>query len=63
MCERRYYWRTRIGVEHSMSKEEREYYEYVIKTLREIREEISNMLKRWMYDLFGFDWFKDIESF
>lgn len=29
-----------------MSKEEREYYERIIETLREIREEISNMLKR-----------------
>lgn len=45
-----------------MSKEEREYYERIIETLREIREEISNMLKRWMYDLFGFDWFKNNEG-
>lgn len=29
-----------------MSKEEREYYEKVIETLREIREHISTMLKR-----------------
>jgi hypothetical protein len=29
-----------------MSKEEREYYEYVIKTLREIKEHISKMLNR-----------------
>lgn len=28
-----------------MSKEEREYYENVIKTIREIREEIENLLK------------------
>lgn len=30
-----------------MSKEEREYYEEIIKTLREIREDVSEMLKRW----------------
>lgn len=45
-----------------MSKEEREYYEKVIETLREIREHISTMLKRWVYDLFRFDWFKNNES-
>ena len=31
-----------------MSKEEREYYEMVIETLREIREHVSSMLKRWI---------------
>jgi hypothetical protein len=29
-----------------MTKEEKEYYEYVIKTLKEIREHISQMLAR-----------------
>lgn len=30
-----------------MSKEEKEYYELIIKTLKEIREDISQMLKDW----------------
>lgn len=29
-----------------MTKEEREYYEKIIETLREIRKDISNLLKR-----------------
>lgn len=29
-----------------MTKEEREYYEKIIETLKEIRKDISNLLKR-----------------
>lgn len=33
-----------------MSKEEKEYYESIIENLKEIREEISQLLKTWEED-------------